>query len=101
MDSIDIGRSIEEYKSYEITLCIRDKKGNPTGETKTFRSHNSGSISDFWETYKHKPKKSLKDNKPNKNRRRGKKAPAERIPDAKEANSILKTLYNRKKGSDQ
>lgn len=82
----------QEYRSFELEVQVRDKHGNPTGKTKTIRTNNASEIAEFWEknSTPEKPKA-----KKGKKRKRGKKK-KEYVPNAKEAESILKKLYNKK-----
>jgi len=49
----------------EITLQVRDKKGNPTGKTKTFASENHQDLS-TWYSKQSPQKKRRRKNKENK-----------------------------------
>ena len=55
--SIDFNKK-ENNSSFEITIQIRDKNGNPTGRTKTFGSDSCSETSNWFERQKpHKRKK--------------------------------------------
>ena len=48
-NNIDMSPDNLEYKSFELTLCVRDRHGNLTGETKTICTNSSDELSEFWE----------------------------------------------------
>jgi len=82
----------EEYRSYEVTLCVRDKDGKPTDQTKTLRTNNPEELSNFWLLHQQNPKrkpKQINQSKKKKKNFRGKEV----LPNAKQADSILANLY--------
>ena len=46
--------------SIEITLLVRDKRGNPTGKTKTFSSDNHRDVESWYKNQKPKRKRKKK-----------------------------------------
>lgn len=45
---------------FSITIQVRDRKGNPTGKTKTYHTNNAADVSDFYE--RHQPRRPNKVN---------------------------------------
>ncbi len=88
-NSVDFARA--PASKFGLTLIVRDKEGNPTGETKSLDTNDSNELFEFWQRYQGKPKRKV-NNKKRKRRRGGKKKT--RIPNAKEADKILKEIYN-------
>jgi hypothetical protein len=70
-----------ESKDYEITVQVRNSKGEITGKTKTFASDNPYQISKFWNKY----------------RPISKKKKGEQLPNAEQAQKILNGLYETKR----
>ena len=77
----------EPSKSFEINLVVRDAEGNPTGQRKSLATNDSNKLYDFWMKYQGKPRK--------KNKNKTKK---ESLPNARQADQILKELYKTDKG---
>ena len=61
---MDLFKGSDNNKNFEITIIVRDKNGNPTGQRKTISSDNSSDLYNFVES-----------NKPRKKRRRKKTTP--------------------------
>lgn len=68
----------KESKEFELVLQIRDHHGDPTGRTKSYKTDSPYKLWKFYMSNSHKTKK----------KKRG-----ERVPDKKEAEKILKTIY--------
>lgn len=84
MTDLDIGS--ETFRSYELVLVVRDPKGNPTGRTKSIKTDDANELAAFWDSYQITPKKKKKKKK--------KKNKEEKLPGGKEAEAILKDMYN-------
>ena len=70
----------EEYApSFEIVLQVRDSKGNLTGKTKTFASDSAEKLAEFYSRNSTKPKRKRRTDGP--------------LPTAKEADKILKDVF--------
>lgn len=89
MDNKNVEFTRAPFCRFGLTLNVKDKEGNPTGETKSIDTNDSGELWEFWTKYQGKPKRRRTTNK-RKRRRKGKK---ERIPGAKEADKIMNELY--------
>ena len=50
------------FKNFEITIIVRDKNGNPTGQRKTISSDNSSDLYNFVESNKPRKKRRRKKN---------------------------------------
>jgi len=61
MKKIQFGSSGKDSKSIEVTLQVRDKNGNPTGQTRTFGSDNHRDVDDWYK--KQSPQKKRKKRK--------------------------------------
>jgi hypothetical protein len=70
----------EETKDYEITIIVRDSQGKPTTRTRSFATNSPYSLAKFW--YRNQPVV--------KNKNKNKTAV---LPDAKEAEKILASMY--------
>ena len=70
MKEINFNRT-SSNANVEITIHIRDKNGNPTGQTKTYGSDSGGDVSEWYNNQKPSKKK-----KKRKRKSRGKKGSA-------------------------
>ena len=74
-----IGTHTDHGSTFELSLMIRDSKGNPTGLRKSISTDSAPELSDFWLRFKGKPKK----------RKRRKAEKKEHIPSKQEASKIV------------
>lgn len=73
-------------RTFEIVVQLRDRKGNPTGRTKSFSHDNPAKIAEFWNRMRGRPKRKRKINK---------NAP---LPKGKEADKIAQDMAGYAKG---
>tara|TARA_B100000686_G_C16113034_1_gene628848 strand:- start:243 stop:446 length:204 start_codon:yes stop_codon:yes gene_type:complete len=59
---MDLFKGSDNNKNFEITIIVRDKNGNPTGQRKTISSDNSSDLYNFVESNKPRKKRRRKKN---------------------------------------
>ncbi len=77
---------VTEYynKTFELMIQIKDHQGNPTGRTKTIATDEPSKLAYFW--YRNRAPQKKKKGKNN----------ANGLPNAQQANNILKAQYGDK-----
>ena len=66
------GENSKKSQPIEITVQVRDKRGDPTGQTKSFSSENCFEVSDWYNKQKPLKKRKTKRNKKSQNNNREK-----------------------------
>ena len=70
-----------ESKTFEITITLKDSRGNPTGKTKTYKTDSAYKLWKFYMNHQGKPKRRKKPGNP------------ANLPTKEEADKILKDIY--------
>jgi hypothetical protein len=73
-------QTMEDYVAFELTVQLKNRKGESTGKTKTIRTNNISSLVHFWDQYGATHKRRRPKNK------------GEKLPTNQEATAILEQV---------